>query len=167
MAVSILLLSSSCEKKTAKPEPPVDETIPGEYAPTPFTLEAPQYLGQAIIPADNPLTEEGIELGRRLFYDPILSIDSTQSCSSCHQPAASFSDNRSKSLGVHGQEGLRNAMALVNLAFNPNGFFWDGRRASLEEQALDPIEDHLEMADTWENVELKATQLAESSKAFL
>jgi len=163
---SVLMLSSSCEKKVEKPTPPVDETIPGVYDPTPFSLETPQYLGQAIIPADNPLTEQGIALGRRLFYDPILSIDSTQSCSSCHLPSSSFSDNRQKSIGVNGAEGLRNAMPLVNLAFNPNGFFWDGRRASLEEQALDPVEDHLEMADTWENVETKLQRHPDYPRRF-
>lgn len=166
ISLSILLLSSSCEKKVEKPQPPVDDTISGVYDPTPYTLEAPQYLGQAIIPEDNPLTEEGIELGRRLFFDPILSVDSTQSCSSCHDPAASFSDNRQFSIGVNGDKGLRNAMPLVNLAFNPNGFFWDGRRASLEEQALDPIEDHLEMADTWENVEQKLRRHSDYPQRF-
>jgi len=158
VVLSVLLLSSSCEKKVEKPDCtdcPTDDTIQGNYNPTAFTLEAPQYLGQAIIPEDNPMTEEGIELGRHLFYDPILSVDSTQSCGSCHQADLSFTDGLVKSVGVTGASGKRNAMPLVNLAFNPNGFFWDGRRASLEEQALDPVEDHLEMNDTWENVESK------------
>lgn len=166
----LILMSSSCEKKIEPPGctncPNEDDTISGTYAPTPYTLEAPAYLGQAIVPADNPMTAEGIELGRRLFYDPILSVDSTLSCASCHKAANAFSDNSAKSRGVQGAIGLRNAMPLVNLAFNPNGFFWDGRRASLEEQALDPVEDHLEMRDTWENVEKKLRRHADYPVRF-
>lgn len=134
-----------------------DEEIKGDlshisYDPTPYLLDIPSHFPQMAIPADNPMTEEGVELGRHLFFDPILSVDSTVSCSSCHDPALSFTDGRSASIGVGGARGKRNAMSLINIGFTQNDFFWDGRAKSLEKQALDPVTDPLEMNNTWENV---------------
>lgn len=94
---------------------------------------------------DNPMTQEGIALGKRLFFDPILSLDSTISCSSCHKKENSFSDPSVRSSGVGGTLGKRHSIALVNLAWQKDRFFWDGRAASLQEQAKMPIEDPLEM----------------------
>ena len=104
------------------------------------------------IPADNPLTEEGVALGRRLFYDPILSRDFTMSCSSCHLPEANFTDNEAFSKGVDGLPSRRSSMSLLNIGFNNNGLFWDGRVATLEEQALLPVEDTLELHAMWPDV---------------
>jgi cytochrome c peroxidase len=103
------------------------------------------------IPADNPLTEAGIQLGRHLFYDPILSADSTQSCSSCHLPQGSFTDNMATSKGIDGIFGRRSSMSLLNIAYATNRLFWDGRAATLEDQALMPVEDPIEMHNTWPN----------------
>ncbi|MBK9329721.1 MAG: cytochrome-c peroxidase [Sphingobacteriales bacterium] len=94
---------------------------------------------------DNPMTLEGIALGKRLFFDPILSLDSTISCSSCHKKENSFSDPSVRSSGVGGTLGKRHSIALINLAWQKDRFFWDGRAASLQEQAKMPIEDPLEM----------------------
>ena len=132
-----------------------DELIDGEYNPTPYTLEFPNHLGQPILPADNPLTEEGILLGRMLFYDPILSADSTMSCISCHLQELAFTDGKAKSVGIQGIETPRSSMALINLVFVDSVFFWDGRSFTLEDQALLPIEAHDELNDSWENVENK------------
>lgn len=132
-----------------------DELIEAPYNPQPYELVYPERFPRPILPEDNPLTDEGIALGRNLFYDPILSSDSTLSCGTCHNPRLSFTDGQATSLGVLGLRGRRSSMSLANLAFNANGFFWDGRSATLEEQALLPIEDHLEMNETWENVEEK------------
>jgi len=129
--------------------------LASQYAPTEVTLEVPFWMPPLPQDESNPLTEQGIALGRQLFYDPILSADSTQSCSSCHQQAHAFSDPRQYSIGVLGMEGKRNAMALINLAYNKSGFFWDGRSENLKEQALIPVEDHLEMNESWEQVVLK------------
>jgi cytochrome c peroxidase len=95
---------------------------------------------QPSLPLDNPLTVEGIALGRRLFSEKRLSINATQSCASCHQPEHAFAEARRVSIGAEGQPGLRNAPALSNLAWQ-HRYGWDGRRASLREQILAPFSD--------------------------
>jgi cytochrome c peroxidase len=129
-----------------------NEPIDAVYAPESYTLEYPDHFPRPNIPEDNPFTVQGIELGRHLFYDPILSSDSTQSCFSCHGASMGFADGLAVSTGVLGIEGTRSSMPLINLAFNEKGFFWDGRSATLEEQALLPIEDHIELNESWDNV---------------
>ncbi len=104
------------------------------------------------IPADNPMTEEGIALGRRLFYDPIMSLDSTISCGSCHMPNNGMTDGLALSTGVDGAIGRRSSMMLFNIGYAYNGLFWDGRSPNLEDQALHPIEDINEMKESWPNV---------------
>ncbi len=120
-------------------------------ATTPYHLEISQRLPKVKLPADNVLTVEGVELGRRLFHDPRLSINNSQSCASCHDRTAAFSDVRRISLGAEGQKGRRHAMPLFNLAWGKE-FFWDGRSPSLRAQALVPIEDPLEMNETLDRV---------------
>ena len=123
------------------------------YNPKAYKLDYPAYFGQPNIPENNPLTEEGIALGKKLFYDPILSVDSTKSCSSCHLPQFSFNDPKAFSQGVNGKLSLRSSMPLINLTFTKNGFFWDGRVNTLEEQALHPVEDPNEMNHKWVDLE--------------
>ncbi len=115
----------------------------------------PTGFPQPDFPADNPQTKDGIQLGRMLFYDPILSQDSSQSCSSCHLQANAFTDPRQFSVGIDGSLGTRNSMPLFNLVYNVNGFFWDGRSHSIEHQVLEPVENPIELNDTWGNVEKK------------
>ncbi|MET0027837.1 MAG: cytochrome c peroxidase [Candidatus Thiodiazotropha sp.] len=101
--------------------------------------------GQAPTPVDNPLTEAKIRLGERLFFDPRLSLDGSLSCSSCHDVlSGSGDDGRATSLGIGGQTGSRNAPTVWNAAFQ-SVLFWDGRARSLEEQALGPLLNPLEM----------------------
>tara|TARA_R100001369_G_scaffold67014_1_gene94513 strand:- start:190 stop:1287 length:1098 start_codon:yes stop_codon:yes gene_type:complete len=126
------------------------------YQPTPLELKTPtmfkQILDSPIIPSDNPQTEEGVALGKKLFFDPILSGDKTLACAGCHIPAEGFSDSRQFSPGIDGIEGRRNSMPLFNLAWNyKENFFWDGRAISLENQALQPVVDPVEMHNTWPN----------------
>lgn len=83
-------------------------------------------------------------LGQRLFFDPILSRDSTISCASCHRPAYAFADTAAVSTGVRGRKGVRNTPTAMNVNLQRT-FFWDGRAGSLEEQALAPIANPLEM----------------------
>lgn len=100
----------------------------------------------------NQLTEEGFQLGRHLFYDPILSRDSTISCASCHLLANGFSDVEQKfSRGIDNRFGKRNSLSLINLAWSKN-FMWDGGVNHLEVQALNPITSPLEMDETLINV---------------
>ena len=86
-------------------------------AATPYTLVIPQGLPPMNIPSNNPLTVEGIALGKRLFYDPILSANNTQSCASCHVQENGFSETTQYSTGIDGIEGNRNAMPLINLGW--------------------------------------------------
>jgi cytochrome c peroxidase len=99
------------------------------------------------LPADNPFTEEGIYLGRMLFYDPILSIDSSISCASCHQQKFAFADPAAKSTGVFGLKTGRNSSALFNLAYSQR-FFWDARQKTIRDQLFEPIQAHSEMGMT-------------------
>jgi cytochrome c peroxidase len=100
-------------------------------------------LPPLVAPADNPQTPARIALGRRLFFDTRLSLNGSISCSSCHQPEHGFSDGRALAQGIDKREGTRNTPSLLNAAFNTSQF-WDGRRASLEAQALDPLTNPLE-----------------------
>jgi cytochrome c peroxidase len=128
-----------------------------------------QGFPQARLPKDNPLTPDRVALGRRLFHDTRLSRDQTLSCASCHQPTSALTDPRRFSIGVDGRMGARNSMPLFNLAWKES-FFWDGRVASLRQQALIPIVDHREMDETVENVVMKLGRdesiKAEFGKAF-
>jgi len=96
-----------------------------------------------VAPADNPQTPARIALGRRLFFDHRLSRNGSISCSSCHQPEHAFSDAKALAQGIDKREGTRNTPSLLSVAFNTS-LFWDGRRNSLEAQALDPLTNPLE-----------------------
>ncbi|NNE35302.1 MAG: c-type cytochrome [Rhodothermales bacterium] len=90
------------------------------------------------------MTVGKIELGRRLFFDPILSSDRSISCASCHEPERAFADPRAVSTGVAGRKGIRNSPTLVNVAYLRE-LFWDGGALTLENQVLAPLQDHNEM----------------------
>ncbi len=148
-----LFLIGACKKdEPMKDDVEAQTAIDAIYNPTPYELDIPRVLPDMDIPADNQLTVAGVELGRHLFFDPILSSDSTISCASCHLPELGFSDPNALSFGVNNAIGTRNAMSLVNVGFFTRGLFWDGRSATLEAQALLPVEDHLEMNESWPNV---------------
>lgn len=121
---------------------------------TPYRFAMAASFPRPNLPADNPLTEEGVALGRRLFFDPELSGDGSQSCASCHQPARAFVDEKRFSLGVRGDAGARNSMPLFNLAWKST-FFWDGRASSLREQVLQPIQNPLEMDQALDSLLVK------------
>ena len=117
----------------------------------PVQIKAPLGLPPVPIPADNPPTEDTIALGRRLYYDPQLSVDGTISCASCHAPQFAFSDDEPTSEGVGKKHGTRHAPTVINSAYSPLQF-WDGRAPSLEEQAKGPIANPVEMAHTLDGV---------------
>ena len=124
------------------------------YTATPAQLDIPSFFQSSIlppeIPRDNPLTVEGIALGKALFYDPILSANNTQSCATCHIQSTSFTDPNQFSVGINGSLGTRNSMPLFNLAWHDRGpLNWDGSARTLEEQIFEPVTNPLEMANTW------------------
>ncbi len=118
---------------------------------TPFRLSISDRLPKVKLPDDNPLTVEGVDLGRRLFHDSRLSKNNSQSCATCHDQTKAFTDGQTYSIGAEGQHGRRNAMPLVNLAWAKE-FFWDGRAKSLRQQVLMPIQDAHEMNERLDRV---------------
>lgn len=143
-----------------------DAAVPSAHPPrpTPYELAVPAGFPAPTIPPDNPLTVEGIALGERLFADPILSVDSTIACASCHLPEHAFSDPRPFSQGVGGPTN-RHSMPLFNALWS-RSFFWDGRAASLEEQALEPVQQAVEMGEDWDRVVAKLERHAEYPALF-
>lgn len=135
----VLLVATGLVFKSCRKDP---EVVPKKL--TPYKFETKPWYPPLKLPVDNPLTEEGVMLGRMLFYDPVLSSDSSLSCSSCHRQSKGFTDGLQFSTGFQGQVGTRNAMALSNLMWQPR-FFWDGRAKTLEQQVLFPIQAHNEM----------------------
>lgn len=115
---------------------------------------------------NNPLTEEGFLLGRKLFYDPILSKDSTISCASCHLQQTGFTHvDHDLSHGIDGKIGTRNSLTLQNLAWNKN-FMWDGGVNHLDVQAIAPLSSEVEMNESLENVVYKLNQNQEYKELF-
>jgi len=146
----LVLLFLSCSKDDSG-------TASAQYVPTPLTLDIPPLFAQKIlpptIPFNNPQTVEGVALGKKLFFDTLLSADNTQSCASCHAPVNAFTDVSQFSDGIDGVFGNRNSMPIFNVAWNyDEKFFWDGRAFSVENQALQPVENPIEMHNTWEQV---------------
>jgi cytochrome c peroxidase len=117
-------------------------------------------------PADNPTTVEGVALGRRLFYDPILSGDSSLACGGCHTQSLAFGDFRPASEGIHGDKSKRQAPTIVNQAWNIKGIFWDGRAADLEEQATKPVPEVTEMDLPWPTAVARLERHAEYPDLF-
>ncbi len=143
--LSVVIFFSGCKKDDCNCDCDLST-----YNPTAYTVDRPQGFPEMVIPADNPMTVEGIALGRKLFYEKRLSDDNTMSCATCHaQQTFAFTDRGTRfSTGIDGITGTRNAMAIVNLGWAPR-FFWDGRAFSLEEQALMPVTNPIEMHQRW------------------
>ena len=124
----LLFTLASCKKEESKPEP---QTL---------WLAVPANFPPVNNVASNPLTKEGVELGRRLFYDKRLSGNNRISCASCHQQQLAFTDGVAlNSIGASGKLLHRNAPALINLAWVNNGLFWDGGSTNLESLAFAPL----------------------------
>ena len=145
---AIVLTTSACGREGAfKPEVP-------EIPPVPLGLDAD--LVKML--EDTAITPERVALGWQLFYDARLSKDETISCASCHVGEAGFADPRKGSVGAGGAVGGRNAPPIINAAFNASQF-WDGRSPSLEDQALGPMQNPIEMANTLEGVEARLNDI--------
>lgn len=110
--------------------------------PLPFPV--PAGWPQPALPHDNAPTAPGVALGEKLFHDPRLSGDSTQSCADCHQTGFALADDTPFSLGIHGKPGTRNAMPLFNLAWSPD-FAWDGSQPRIRDQSIAALTNPIEM----------------------
>ena len=148
----------------------VPSSLPKDSLPAKLAFDTvPLGLADRTLPKDNPLTEGRVQLGRNLFFDPILSADNTVACASCHQPAHGFASAEAKPRGIRGQQLTRRAPSLLNRAYG-TAFFWDGRATSLEEQALQPIENQHEMGSTVaaavERLQANKDYSAQFAKAF-
>lgn len=146
-------------------EDPLPPDLPECPAATPLAIELPANFPELPSPKDNPLTVEGVALGRRLFYDPILSGDSTQSCGSCHNQQLAFGDFRRFSEGIHGIFGTRQAPTIVNPAWITETF-WDGRAEGLEGQAREPVPNPIEMDLPWAEAIERLERHAEYPELF-
>ncbi|MCR4318727.1 MAG: cytochrome-c peroxidase [Candidatus Brocadiaceae bacterium] len=123
-------------------------------------------LPPVTVPANNPQTATKVELGRKLYFDPRLSGNNWISCATCHNPVLGFADGLPRMLGgPASKEGGRNSPTIINSAYNELQF-WDGRAATLEEQALGPIQNPNEMFETLDNVVRKLSGIPEYVNAF-
>lgn len=134
----VTLLLSACRKDPALVQPDPDH---------PFALVLAPGAPMPPIPAENPLTQASVSLGKALFFDPRLSRNGMVSCASCHFPTHAFSDTVALSHGIDGQVGMRNAPTLANVAYHP-ALFRDGGVPTLERQVIAPLQDSVEMDHT-------------------
>lgn len=126
--------------------------MPKNFTPYSFRMSATFPVPD--LPRDNPLTVERFELGKQLFFDKRLSINSRQSCADCHSPDQAFTDGRRTARGTEGKFGTRNTPPLFNLAWKST-FFWDGHATSLRQQVLEPIQNPMEMDQPLTNLVAK------------
>lgn len=150
--ISAIVLATSCKKEVVKQD--ITMVYPANFPPSVYNF------------SDNPITTAGFELGRKLFYDPRLSRDNTISCGSCHQQFASFVHaGHSVSHGIEDRLGTRNSPAIVNMAWSTH-FFWDGGVHNLDLFPPSPIENHVEMDESFSNVLNKLRQTSEYPALF-
>lgn len=144
----ILVFFARCKKK--------ENGVVSEYSPEEWRFQIPKgFPTPHYAFENNEQSQLRFELGRFLFYDPILSSDNSISCSSCHAQPHGFADhNTSFSKGVGGMKGHRNAPALINLAWNTS-FMWDGGVNHIEVQPLVPLTSPFELNETLENIVVK------------
>ena len=150
---------------------PYDEVLPEEKWGAGSSSVEPAWSGlQREFPATNetdanPSNADKVELGRLLFFDPILSQNNDMSCASCHHPDLGFADGKQQAVGDNGTVLPRSAMSLWNVAYNTN-FFWDGRAATLEEQTDTPFTNKDEMASTPGEIEKELQAIPEYVDLF-
>ena len=134
-------------------------STPESATPIGNPIPRPAHLGLPALPPDGA-TEEQVALGKKLFFSTELSVDGSESCASCHNPAHGFAAGDPVAIGIRGQKGTRNAPTLLNAAFQPVQFL-DGRASTLEEQASGPILNPIEMGHSKQSVARCCRELAE------
>jgi len=136
------------QEQTAPEAAAESQTVPQG---TPFEVKVPLGLPPVPIPEDNPMTVEKIELGKMLYFDKRVSADGTISCATCHDPKMAWAEHLPTSKGIHGKVGERNAPTVINAAYATSQD-WDGRAKTLEEQAVGPVANPIEMGHTIEGM---------------
>jgi cytochrome c peroxidase len=157
LLASVIILAyglGACRKNNPNHLESLQQVIPEGFPAPAYTF------------ADNPLTKEGFELGRKLFYDGALSLDGNFPCASCHQEIAAFGTfQHDRSHGYNNSHTLRNAPVLFNLAWQTK-FHWDGEFSSLIDEAAQPVNDHIQMAESFQGVINKLEKDAEYRDMF-
>jgi cytochrome c peroxidase len=163
------------KQKAALPEAPVKlETSPAGLEPAEAKpaeksaaagVKPPLGLPPLSIPADNPMTPEKIELGKLLYFDTRMSKDGTISCATCHDPKMAWAEHTPVSDGIGHQKGARNAPTVINAAYATSQF-WDGRAKTLEDQAVGPVENPIEMGHTMTAVVAHLATIPEYRERF-
>jgi cytochrome c peroxidase len=160
-ALALSVIATGCQQSPPPAAPPAAqpggetaaETPSDQPAATPdqpaaepvaFEVKVPQGLPALPVPEDNPMTAEKVELGKLLYFDKRLSKDGKVACATCHDPKMAWTEHEPTSTGIGGQKGGANSPTVINAAY-ATAQFWDGRAKSLEEQALGPIENPIEM----------------------
>jgi len=165
--------SAKPEQKPAKPEAkPVKteekEAQPENKSPQKSAATSPKVplgLPPLLIPEDNPMTPDKVELGKLLYFDTRVSKDGTVSCATCHDPKMAWAEHEPTSEGIGHQKGGRNAPTVINAAYATSQF-WDGRAKTLEEQATGPVENPIEMGHTMEAVVGAFSKIPEYQERF-
>ena len=150
----------AAEKPTAAPADTKDAAAASTAMP-----EIPLGLPEFDVPKDNPMTADKIALGKMLYFDKRLSVDESVSCATCHDPKMAWAEHTPTSTGVHKKVGPRNSPTVINTAYAPSQF-WDGRVATLEEQASGPMENPIEMGMTMAGVVERIGKVPEYVEAF-
>jgi cytochrome c peroxidase len=146
---------------------PAEEAAPAEPAAeeAAFEVKVPLGLPPLPVPEDNPMTAAKVELGKLLYFDKRLSKDASISCATCHDPEKGWAEHTPTSTGFQNQVGDRNSPTVLNSAY-AKSMFWDGRAASLEEQALGPMANPIEMAHTLDDIEKQLNEIPAYKEHF-
>ncbi len=142
---------SATTPETTQTAPAAESQAQAAPQGTPYEVKVPLGLPPLPIPEDNPMTVEKIELGKMLYFDKRVSADGTISCATCHDPKMAWAEHLPTSKGIHEQVGERNAPTVINAAYATSQF-WDGRAKTLEEQAVGPVANPIEMGHTIEGM---------------
>jgi cytochrome c peroxidase len=144
---------------------PATQPVSTEAAPAGDATKVPLGLPPVPVPEDNPMTAEKIALGKLLYFDKRLSKDGTIACSTCHDPEMAWTEHEATSTGIGGQVGGANSPTVINAAY-AKAQFWDGRAATLEEQALGPIENPIEMGHKLDDLVKELAEIPEYKEGF-
>ena len=150
--------------ETSPPEAASAETKPAEKSST-AGVKPPLGLPPLKIPDDNPMTPEKVELGKLLYFETRMSKDGTISCATCHDPKMAWAEHTPTSDGIGHQKGARNSPTVINAAYATSQF-WDGRAKALEDQALGPVENPIEMGHTMVAVVADLSKIPEYQERF-